>query len=63
MPKMKTHSGAKKRFRLNAKGGVKCAGTRKTTPRKMSNDQRRTARAGTRLEGADAKNIRRMLGV
>lgn len=63
MPKMKTHSGAKKRFRLNASGGVKCSGTRKSTPRKMSNAQRRVARAGTRLEGADAQNVRRMLGV
>ena len=61
MPKMKTHSGAKKRFRLRANGSVKSEGTRKTTPHKMSNRQRRSARMGSAITGKTASNLKRML--
>ncbi len=61
MPKMKTHSGAKKRFRVNASGLVKAEGTRRTTPRKMSNKQRRAARAGAWVKAGMASRIKRLL--
>lgn len=61
MPKMKTHSGAKKRFRVNASGLVKAEGRRPSTPRKMSNRQRRTARAGTWVSAGMAVRIKRLL--
>lgn len=61
MPKMKTHSGAKKRFRTNASGLVKAEGCRQTTPRKMSNRQRRNARAGTWVKAGMAVRIKRLL--
>lgn len=61
MPKMKTHSGAKKRFRLRGNGTVKSEGTRKTTPHKMNNRQRRNARMGSALTGQTASNIKRLL--
>jgi|JFJP01.1.fsa_nt_gi ribosomal protein L35 len=62
MPKMKTHSGLKKRFRRNAKGDLKAEGTRRSTPRKMSQRQRREARSGYRPEGTIAKNFSRAMG-
>ncbi len=58
---MKTHSGVKKRFRTNAAGKIKSEGARPSTPHKMSNKQRRSARAGTILKGGMAKRIKRML--
>lgn len=58
---MKTHSGAKKRFRLNAAGKLKAEGSRPSTPHKMSNKQRRNARSGSILKGGMAKRITRML--
>jgi ribosomal protein L35 len=61
MPKMKTHSGCKKRFRVNSSGKVKAEGCRQTTPRKMSNKQRRAARAGAWVRAGMAVRIKRML--
>jgi len=61
MPKMKTHSGAKKRFRTRANGTVKCEGARRTTPHKMNNRQRRSARQGANITGQNARNLKRML--
>ncbi len=61
MPKMKTHSGVKKRFRTNAAGKIKSEGSRRSTPHKMSNKQRRDARRGTVLQGGLSKRIKRML--
>ena len=58
---MKTHSGVKKRFRVNAAGQLKSEGSRPSTPHKMSNKQRRDARNGTLLKGGMAKRIKRML--
>jgi large subunit ribosomal protein L35 len=61
MPKMKTHSGCKKRFRVTGTGHIKSEGARRTTPRKMSNSQRRIARAGKMLEGGMEFRVKRML--
>ncbi len=61
MPKMKTHSGAKKRFRTRANGSIKSEGTRKTTPHKMNNRQRRSARMGSNITGQTAQNLKRLL--
>lgn len=62
MPKMKTHSGAKKRFRLTAKGKVKCQ--RAKTRHMMTNKpkkMKRKARGGGILQEVDAKLVRRLL--
>jgi large subunit ribosomal protein L35 len=61
MPKMKTHSGVKKRFRKNGAGKIKAEGARRGTPHKLSNRNRRDARRGTFLKGGMAKRIKRML--
>ncbi len=64
MPKLKTHRGAAKRFKLTGKGKIKrrkaCAGhilTKKTTKRK------RNLRSPTILVKGDHKRIRKLLGV
>lgn len=62
MPKMKTHSGAKKRFRLTASGKVKCQ--RAKTRHMMTNKtkkMKRKARGGGILQEVDAKLVRRLL--
>ncbi|MEM8856268.1 MAG: 50S ribosomal protein L35 [Pseudomonadota bacterium] len=62
MPKMKTKSGAKKRFKLTAKGHVKAqqAGKRhgmiKRTPKFI-----RSARGTTTLSDADARIVKKFL--
>jgi|JI102314A1RNA_FD_contig_31_365139_length_361_multi_2_in_0_out_0_1 large subunit ribosomal protein L35 len=61
MPKMKSHSGAKKRFRVTGSGRIKSEGARRTTPRKMSNSQRRVARNGKIITGGFEYRIKRML--
>ena len=58
MPKIKTHSGSKKRFRVTAKGKVKAGAAHKrhmlrNKPLKM----KREARAGQILFKADGDNI------
>ncbi|HOB64672.1 MAG: 50S ribosomal protein L35 [Clostridiales bacterium] len=62
MPKMKTHSGAKKRFRLTANGLIKRAKqnknhilTKKTTKRK------RNLRQGGYIDQTKAKTIKSMI--
>ena len=62
MPKLKSHSGAKKRFKLTAKGKVKRSHslanhilTKKTQKRK------RKLRKSAIVSGAFEKNIREML--
>jgi len=62
MPKMKSHSGAKKRFMISPNGNVKRAQqgknhilTKKTTKRK------RGLRQTTYLEGAQAKTVKKMM--
>jgi large subunit ribosomal protein L35 len=58
MPKMKTHSGSKKRFRLTASGKVKSgAAGKRHGMRKRSQNMKRTARQGLILFKADGENI------
>ena len=58
MPKLKTHSGSKKRFRVTASGKVKAGAARKRHGmRKRSQDMKRTAREGIILFKADGENI------
>jgi large subunit ribosomal protein L35 len=58
MPKLKTHSGSKKRFRLTGSGKVKAGAARKRHGmRKRSQDMKRTARQGLILFKADGENI------
>lgn len=63
MPKMKTHKGTKKRFRLTATGKVKhrSAGTSHLASR-MSQKRKRRLRGTTVLSGPDAAKIRLVLG-
>ena len=63
MPKMKTHKGTKKRFRLTAKGKAKhrSSGTSHLQAR-MSNKRKRNLRGTTVTEESATKAIRRALG-
>lgn len=63
MPKMKTHKGTKKRFRLTGKGKAKhrSAGTSHLQAR-MSNKRRRNLRGTTVVDETAAKAIRLALG-
>ena len=59
MPKMKTHSGSKKRFRLTASGKVKAGATRKRhNMRKRPQSMKRDTRQGLILFKADGEKIR-----
>ena len=62
MPKMKTKSGAKKRFRLTAKGKVRAgqAGKRHGMI-KRSNRQLRDQRGTTILSDQDAKIVKKFM--
>ena len=60
MPKMKTKSGAKKRFKLTASGKVKAGQTRKRHGMiKRTNKQIRNLRGTTVLKDCDAKVIKK----
>jgi len=63
MPKMKTHKGTKKRFRLTAKGKVKhrSAGTSHLASR-MSHKRKRNLRGTTVVDNVEDAKIRRVLG-
>ncbi len=64
MPKIKTHSGAAKRFQITKTGKVKRQNAfanhllEHKTP-----DQKRNYRGSTDVAHGDVKNIKRMLGV
>ena len=62
MPKMKTHKGTKKRFRLTASGKAKhrCAGTSHLAAR-MSHKRKRNLRQATYVSAADAKRVKQMI--
>ena len=62
MPKMKSHSGAKKRFKLTAKGKVKAhhAFTSHNLGKKAAKRKRHLGKE-TELQGADAKRAKQML--
>ena len=63
MPKMKTHSGAKKRFRITGTGKVmrEQAGGRHLLARKPSKEMRSIAN-DVELSKPDAKTARKLLG-
>jgi len=62
MPKMKTHKGVRKRFKLTAKGKVKhrSAGTSHLASR-MSQKRKRKLRGTSVLSSVEAKRIRDIL--
>ncbi len=63
MPKMKTHSGAKKRFRKTAKG--KLRGRRAYSTHileKKSPKRKRNMRRPSEISPNDAKAVRKLLG-
>ena len=64
MPKMKTHSGAKKRFKKTGTGKIthERAGRRHLLESKSSKRTRRLT-AGVQLAPGDTKNAKRMLGL
>jgi large subunit ribosomal protein L35 len=64
MPKMKTHSGAKKRFSLTGTGKVKFKRAKmRHILTKKSNKLKRNLAKGSTLCAADAKIVRRTLRV
>jgi large subunit ribosomal protein L35 len=63
MPKMKTHSGAKKRFKVTGTGKIthRSAGKRHLNEHKSSRAMRRLM-PDAAVTGADLKKVRRLLG-
>jgi large subunit ribosomal protein L35 len=63
MPKMKTHSGAKKRFRMTARGRLRArhAMTSHNLGKKAAKRKRRLARP-VDLSPGDAREVKRLLG-
>ena len=63
MPKMKTHSGAKKRFRMTARGRLRArhAMTSHNLGKKSAKRKRRLGRP-VELTGGDAREVKRLLG-
>jgi large subunit ribosomal protein L35 len=63
MPKMKTHAGAAKRFKVTAKGKVKRMRANKShiLTKKDPKRKRRLRRATTVATKGEAKNIKRLL--
>ena len=63
MPKMKTHSGAKKRFKLTAKGKVRArhAFTSHILEKKSPKRKRAHGRAAM-LSEPDARRVKKLLG-
>ncbi len=58
MPKLKTHSGSKKRFRVTGNGKVKAgAAGRRHFLRRRSQNMKRTSRQGLILFKTDGENI------
>jgi len=64
MPKMKTHSGAKKRFKLTAKGKVRArhANSSHILEKKSPKRKRRLGNPAA-ISDHDAPRIKKMLGV
>ena len=62
MPKMKTHSGAKKRYSLTATGKVKFARpNRSHFMTNKSQNNKRKLRKGSYIAGKNASNIKTLL--
>jgi large subunit ribosomal protein L35 len=63
MPKMKTHSGAKKRFKLTAKGKVRGRHAFSThILEKKSPKRKRQHGRPAKIEGSDAARVKKLLG-
>jgi large subunit ribosomal protein L35 len=63
MPKMKTHSGAKKRFKLTAKGKVKARHAMKShILGKKNSKRRRRLDEPVILKKGDARRVKGLLG-
>jgi large subunit ribosomal protein L35 len=63
MPKMKTHSGAKKRFKLTAKGKVRGKHANSShILEKKSPKRKRKFRKPRDLNPSDAKRVKKLLG-
>ena len=64
MPKMKTHSGAKKRFKLTGTGKIKRRpAMRSHNLETKSAKKKRGFRKERVLAGADVKKVKKMLGM
>lgn len=62
MPKLKSHSGAKKRFKVTGSGKVKAASSnRRHILSTKAPKRKRQSRKGFILGGKDASNIKTML--
>jgi large subunit ribosomal protein L35 len=62
MPKMKSHSGAKKRFKLTAKGKVKARHAMRSHILGKKNAKRKRRLDGDKtLKGADARRAKELL--
>jgi large subunit ribosomal protein L35 len=62
MPKLKSRSGAKKRFRLTGTGKVRMnQANKRHGMRKRPNKMKRNARGTTIMSAADAKIVKRFL--
>jgi len=64
MPKLKTHKGLKKRFRLTAKGKIKhrCAGTSHLASRKTQKRKRNLRGTTVLVNRAETRTIAKQLG-
>ena len=63
MPKMKTHSGAKKRFKKTAGGKIRARHAFSShILEKKSPKRKRAFRKPRELEGSDAKRVKKLLG-
>lgn len=63
MPKQKTHSGSKKRFRVTGSGQIKFARPGKGHFLTNKNkDRKRKLRKGSYIAGKNAQNIKTLLG-
>jgi large subunit ribosomal protein L35 len=66
MPKQKTHSGAKKRFKVTATGKILRRSRHRTTPPghliKSRPGKKKRAQQGSPVAPADLKNVKKMLG-
>jgi large subunit ribosomal protein L35 len=62
MPKMKTHSGAKKRFKVTGSGKIKHASANaRHLMRKKTTKQKRHLRGGSMVDVSEQHRIERML--
>ena len=61
MPKMKTHSGAKKRFKLTGSGKVVKRANMRHILTKHSSKVKRKLRKGSIMNETDAKTVKKLL--